>query len=571
MGDSHLSRIKVSQLCIICILASFMSTLTHAFSFSSGNSKFSSGNSKSSAPDKRITTNRPWGNIGTPKPAKMYQPLPPPVSYYPGAAPDTGWYTAALPGNSTAAAGLPSVEVEIKGSDFYEQQNIVYTVRVVSDGNLKTLNPELPRIEGAVLEQLDGPIVSTRMSGRDNKRQIINSYRYKLMPLRSGEIVIPAIRFAGTRAQMNRGPGIPGAAASSFNIAAKKSLTLQVQPADSAVNPWLPLHDLKLQTNLLQKGPATAGQPVTLVVELDAKGALGSQLPSLEQQLESKHYRIYRDDTAIKNGFSANGGYLTGSRKETYTIIPLEDGFIHLPEVSLAWWDVDTHTAKIAGESFGLAGTDAARNRAAASSGETSLFPAYFWAPLVITLSLVAGFWLGAWHRTRPLIKSASAWSMALGRFVLQQGRRIGTGLSPVKHLSRLGTGVDRMRMGFALLMPRSIKLWMCTRCLDAEDNPDAWCTQFKSRICQHLNISEHAPLTLVAERIIVVNPQAEPARMRALAHSLDGAIYGGSSLDFTAWKRDFSEQMRPHPLRRRRSHTRRTKAMLPELNPRSA
>jgi len=72
-------------------------------------------------------------------------------------------------------------------------------------------------------------------------------------------------------------------------------------------------------------------------------------------------------------------------------------------------------------------------------------------------------------------------------------------------------------------------------------------------------------------QRIIVVNPQAEPARMRALAHSLDGAIYGGSSLDFTAWKRDFSEQMRPHPLRRRRSHTRRTKAMLPELNPRSA
>jgi hypothetical protein len=547
-----------------------MSTLTHAFSPDTFAFSFSRGNIKSSAPDKRITTNRPWGNVGTPKPATMYQPLPPPANYYPGAANDSGWYTAALPGNSTATAGLPSVEVDLGGSAFYEQQNIVYTVRVVSDGNIKTLKPELPRIEGATLEQLDGPVVSIRTS-RHNKRQIINSYRYKLMPLRSGEIVIPAIRFVGTHAQnrqFNRGPGVP---ASSFSIVADKVLTLQVQPADSAVNPWLPLHDLKLQTNLLQKGPATAGEPVTLVVELNARGALGNQLPSLERQLESKHYRIYRDDTAIKNGFSAKGDYLTGNRKETYTIIPLEDGLIRLPEVSVAWWDVDTHTAMLAGSPFGYAGTGSARNRAAASSGEQSMFPVYFWAPLIITLSLIAGFWLGSWHRTRPLVKASAVRLAALGRLALQQGRRVGTRLSSklssMDHLSQLRMGLNRLRMGFALLMPRSIKLWMCTRCLDAEDNPDAWCADFKSRVCQHLNISMHAPLTQIAEQIIAVSPQAEPARLRALAHSLDGAIYGGSSLDFIAWKREFVHQMRPHLLRRRRS-PRRTKAMLPALNP---
>jgi hypothetical protein len=411
------------------------------------------------------------------------------------------------------------------------------------------------------------------MSGRDNKRQIVNSYRYKLMPLRSGEIIIPAISFAGTHAQnrqMSRGPGMPGAPASSFNIAANKSLTLHVQPADSSVNPWLPLHDLKLQTNLQQEGPAKAGEPVTLVVELNAKGALGNQLPSLERQLESKRYRIYRDATAVTNGFSANGKYLTGSRKETYTIIPLEDGLIRIPEVSVAWWDVDTHAAMFAGSPFGNANTGTARNRAA-SSGEPSMFPVYFWAPLVITLALIAGFWLGSWHRTRPLVKSSAAKFAALGRFVLQQARHVGTRLSPAGHVSRLHAGLNRLRMGFALLMPRSIKLWMCTRCLDAEDNPDVWCTEFKSRICQHLNISEHAPLARIAEQIIVVNPQAEPARLRALAHSLDGAIYGGSSLDFTVWKREFVQQMRPHPLRRRRACTRNTKAMLPALNPRVA
>jgi hypothetical protein len=121
------------------------------------------------------------------------------------------------------------------------------------------------------------------------------------------------------------------------------------------------------------------------------------------------------------------------------------------------------------------------------------------------------------------------------------------------------------------MLMPRSIKLWMCTRCLLTEDNPEAWCTQFKSRVCQQLDINAHTSLTLIAEKIIATSPQAEPARLRALAHSLDGAIYGGSSLDFPAWKQELTQQLRPRLRRRRRSHTRRMKATLPALNPRSA
>jgi len=244
-------------------------------------------NSKASVKDTNTTTNRPWGNLGGSKPATKYQPLPPPASYYRGATPDSGWYQQQLPVNSTAPAAQPRVEVDLEGSVFYEQQNMIYTVHVVSDVNVKTL------------KQLDGPILSTRRSGRNNKQQIINTYRYKLMPLRSGEITIPAIRFTGTQAQSRQLPGRPGipatASTSSFSIAAESDRTLRVLKANSEVNPWLPLHDLKLETSLLQKGAAKAGEPVTLIVELSATGALGNQLPSLAQQLESEHYRIYRD------------------------------------------------------------------------------------------------------------------------------------------------------------------------------------------------------------------------------------------------------------------------------------
>ena len=129
---------------------------------------------------------------------------------------------------------------------------------------------------------------------------------------------------------------------------------------------------------------------------------------------------------------------------------------------------------------------------------------------------------------------------------------------------------INKLRMGFAVLMPIPVKMWMCTRCVEQEDNPGEWCVQFKSRICKHLKIATHTPLPVIAEKIIEANPQAEPAKVRALVQTLDGAIYGAQPLDFPAWKSDFKNQLRPRLYRRRRS-TRRSKSELPALNPRSA
>jgi hypothetical protein len=67
------------------------------------------------------------------------------------------------------------------------------------------------------------------------------------------------------------------------------------------------------------------------------------------------------------------------------------------------------------------------------------------------------------------------------------------------------------------------------------------------------------------------MNPQVEADRLRALAQSLDSAMYGGKPLDFVVWKREFQQHLRPHLFRRRRSRTRRNRNVLPALNPRSA
>jgi len=553
------------MICLLAVTLAGSALAAGSYSYSFSFSSQPPGNSK----EARTTTNRPWGNLGEFKQSPKYeQPSPAGNAYYPAAVPANNWYQAQMPAATATVSTQPRVEVEISGRTFYEQQNIVYTVRVVSSDNLKTLNAELPQVGGAVLEQVDGPVASERNSGRN--REIVNEYRYKLMPLQSGEIEIPAIRFTGTHAASRQWPGaqgMPSAADSSFSIAADKPIKLMVLPADQSVMPWLPLHDLKLRAQMPEERPAKEGVPVTLTLELTARGALGEQLPSLESQLKSDHFRVYRDSTTTSSGVSNDGKQLLGSRKETYTLIPLRDGWIRLPQVKVAWWDVDTDSAMVAG----LAGQDSMEGisgSARQADAADDMFSGWFWVPWLVTISLILGYWLGAWARTRPIVRTARARTAAVlaaaAHQVLGYTRMVGDRLSPLQYWHKL-------RLGFALLMPKSARLWMCARCLEDEVTPEAWCLQFKMRVCQQLKITRHTPLPVLAERIIEANPQAEPARIRALAQSLDGAIYGGKPLDFEAWKRDFRQQLRPRLIRRHRQRSRRAGASLPALNPRVA
>ena len=563
--------LNLSKICIICLLASFITGLAHTaygFSFSVTNSSSnSSGKKKSPA----TTTNRPWGNVGPFKQAPMYEPPAAPAAnrYYPAVNQPGNWYAAQAPAAATATSAAPRVEVSVSSTTLYEQQNVVYTAQVFSSDNLKTLDPIVPAVTGAVLEKVDGPVASSSPS-----REIINTYRFKLTPLQSGEIVIPAIAFKGTHAADRHWSGFPGVPQAPgeeapFTVSSSKPLTFNVMVANPTQQPWLPLNDLKLRSSMSEEQPFKEGKPVTLTLELTAKGALGEQLPSLEQQLPSDQYRIYRDAVTVKNGISRSGDYLIGSRTETYTLIPLKDGWVRLPRITVGWWNVDKDEAMIAGlpdqagESFA-----AGNSLIEAVTGKNDLFSGLFWAPLLITLGLIAGYWLGVWTRTRPLIDAVRTRVGATLRRVWQYGRaqtRVIWGkVSPVVYINKL-------RYVFAMMMPKTVRMWMCTRCLEQEETPEVWCQEFKQRICQHLEITPYTPLSVIAEKIITANPQAEPAQIRALVQSLDGAIYGGRPLDFAVWKSDFKRQLRPRLYQRHRTRSRSSRATLPALNPRSA
>jgi hypothetical protein len=241
-----------------------------------------------------------------------------------------------------------------------------------------------------------------------------------------------------------------------------------------------------------------------------------------------------------------------------------------LPALQIGWWNVDTGTRELTtlpGKNLAGGGMiPVLDNRT------QSFFPAgssaMFWGPLAAIFSMLALYWGWQW---------AKGWQLRRHR----AGRRLALpipGLAFVNNaLGRVGAKFTDLRIGervrYRLMrgIPKSLRVWFCVRCANAEEDPAAWCQHVKFMACRHLQMAEQATMPKIGEKIVSLHPRADEARVRALIRKLDSALYGSEELDFASWKRAFKREIRPTLLPRRRTGHDRTGGGLPELNPRKA
>ena len=476
-------------------------------------------------------------------------------------------------GQPRGMAGGPQLEVELAEDRPYVQQNVLVRLRVISSGNLATASPDLSAIDEVLFEKVDGPKTSTRGSG--NNRDIVNEFVMAMTPLRDGDLEVGPIKVTGRLAG-----GVP------FEAIAREPLRLQVRPPMAAVRPWLPLQTLQIKADLDSTGEVERGRPVTLTLELEAQGATGDQLPSLESMLRSDDFRVYREQTMTDTRLAPNGNTLIGKRIEYYTLVPHRSGRLQLPELRLGWWNVDTasreassvpiHTFSVAGESgpFGF-------SRSAEHDNDDWRV---FWLPLAGILLLLIGYWGGVWLRGRAPADAArergsgSAGSEPRLRGRLTQaaaGAAASTGTNALKALAALARVLDptplllRARAALARLKPRSARVYQCARAADSATDPAAWCLAFQQQACRNLQAQAREPLPRMADRIVDLRPGADREHVLRLMQQLDSALYNRQDIDFDRWKRDFRLALRPATGTLRSLVAARVRrAYLPALNP---
>ena len=484
------------------------------------------------------------------------------------------WLLLALPAVS-GAASEPWAEASVSQSECYQGQYLVYAIRLFSPQMLSAVDVELPTQNAIHLEPLGAPRVTTDQ--RDGSRYVVTEYRYLLNALVSG-----AMNIAPTRVQITwqedvwRNPWGYSPQASTRQRSAdvtSNPVRLQVDPPAPGVRPWLAL--TRLQTDAQWQRPDTVkvGEPITLTLTLTGWGAKGDQLPSLESALHGDGFRLYPERPETGWQIADDGQTVVGWRREIYTLVPVKPGDIEVPDLQVAWWDLNRNAETYSRIPLGgiwAEGEAAPAEPVGIASPLTEHALAYYWLPLVGTLIL--GFALGA--RLAPRLREPLAHSLdtvAHGSAeLLQPVRSLGQGgrgaVASVRTWTRskIAQAVElvagRLLRPVLARMPVSWRLRAWLRRIRFADEAPRVAVLVQGLAVDMLRVAPNTALGQVAAGL-------GDARLAELLRELEVAVYAGQSIELRRWKRDFSSALRKL-LRKRRSAQRRLRAQLPALNP---
>lgn len=511
------------------------------------------GKQQAGAPSKGQRPNTPYG---TNWPAQRRQTYSPP-----------GYYNTQVT--------KPFIETKISTDAPYTQQSVMFKLSVISQNNLRTTTPHIPQISNFVLNLKEGPVTYSRTI--KGKRQIVNDFYYEITPLKPGKFLIPAIRVTGEEQ-------IVGYQRSNRAFEAKMAdpIDFTVREADPTSTPWLPLEQLTLKVKFPENIKAAAGKPLPITTELTAIGLSGNKLPSLEQQLNSDAFRVYRDSNQTDTYLEKKSNRIIGRRIESFTLVPQFGGDLKLPQMSINWWNTRTEMPQRASVPLHPIAVSGTRKDNGLFSSEASLFPsgtsAAFWIPLAVVFGIIFGYWMALWFTHRKKSDNQSSPLEPLVVFLKDPMRRMAPAFSPLKDKLRATTAVlnpvarwHRWRRKLVGALPLSVRFFFCVRFVDEESDPEVWGYTLRFLANKHLGLPTNAPYSIIAEHILDFHPKADPGKIKYLIHELEQAIYGHNDLDFNQWKEAFKHEIRPTLIvwkRQKSSGSEEARNNLPNLNP---
>ena len=256
---------------------------------------------------------------------------------------------------ANAGEGVVSLSAAVSTEAPYQNQSILYTVRMVSRAGLSNTSLAEIVVPNAIVEREGEP--QTRQAIEGGVPVILGEFHFIITPLRPGPVTIPPAVLQGDIVTSDGTAQAEGlmvglaramkaisalAGGESFNVTSNK-IVLNVRSPVAGNTPWLPLSSLKISEDISAAQSVHAGDLITRKLTLSASGAVGSQLPDLEEQQDHKDFKIYADKPVIGQKIDKTGEIL-GWRTESFSLVPQRPGTIVLPAIKVSWWNVDTDT-----------------------------------------------------------------------------------------------------------------------------------------------------------------------------------------------------------------------------------
>lgn len=245
--------------------------------------------------------------------------------------------------NQTSADTPVKVLIEVDKSEIYTQEQLLVTIKLVTEVNLAQAELQNLEIPNAIIEKLD---VQQYQSQANGKPQLVVETRYAIYPQVSGELTIPALVYSvvpQSRQDLWNDPfGRRRAAVMRLRTQEKK---IAVAAAVSA-SEWHPASTFSLNEGWTgDPDEVKVGEPITRTITIMADGLTAGQLQPIKLP-SVDGLTFYPDQPQTKDNKSTKG--IQGVRTESVAIIPTKPGDISLPAVKIQWWDTKTKTLKTA-------------------------------------------------------------------------------------------------------------------------------------------------------------------------------------------------------------------------------
>ncbi|MDA9870621.1 BatD family protein [Gammaproteobacteria bacterium] len=237
------------------------------------------------------------------------------------------------------------LEIEVNKDSVYVQEQLLFTVRLfyTINGIRNPVFTEL-EMEDTVTQLIGSPNQYERLI--DGERFGVYEKRYVIFPQRSGPLQIPDILF--------RGEVTDGSSNFVFRnmntrrvTAFIEGTTIEVKERPASVprgEGWLPVTGLALEETWSgDLGELKVGDSVVRTIILRAEGLDGAVLPPFSPE-NIQGLNLYPDPADISRTFV--DGSIVGTRIETSTYVALEAGVIEVPALDVAWWDVNSDSAR---------------------------------------------------------------------------------------------------------------------------------------------------------------------------------------------------------------------------------
>ena len=237
------------------------------------------------------------------------------------------------------------LEIEVNKDSVYVQEQLLFTVRLfyTINGIRNPVFTEL-EMEDTVTQLIGSPNQYERLI--DGERFGVYEKRYVIFPQRSGPLQIPDILF--------RGEVTDGSSNFVFRnmntrrvTAFIEGITIEVKERPASLprgEGWLPVTGLALEETWSgDLGALKVGDSVVRTLILRAEGLDGAVLPPFSPE-NVQGLNLYPDPADISRTFV--DGSIVGTRIETTTYVALEAGVIEVPSLDIAWWDVNSDSAR---------------------------------------------------------------------------------------------------------------------------------------------------------------------------------------------------------------------------------